>query len=387
MSKLLSSSLRQKISRQFPQLKKTAYFSSASIGPWPKVTEAALQKQISLWHDLIDPTPTVFDYWRELKVELGKMVNASPDEIGYALNTSYGLAIAASGIEFRRGDEVLLCDVEFPANTYPWTNLEYKGVKVKFLKSSNRCFNIEAFEQAITSRTKVLSISFVQFFNGYKNDIERLGKICRKHNIFYIVDAIQGCGSIPIDVKKCDIDLLASGAQKWLLAPVGSGFFYLNKNAKLDLRPAFAGWFGIDWGGNWLDLLRHNLKPEKTVDRFNLSAMPYFQIFGMHSSIKLINSIGVDNIYRHNLALIDRLIDFVDSDPRYYHAFEQVPEHRSCIFSFGCAQPKETVKYLSKLGIKTTCRENLVRVAVHFYNTPKHINRLIDALKNQAILK
>ena len=185
-----------------------------------------------------------------------------------------------------------------------------KGVKVKFLKSKNRCFDIETFEKAITQRTKVLTVSFVQFFNGFKNDIEKLGKICKQHNIFYVVDAIQGCGNIPIDVKKCHIDLLATGAQKWMLSPVGSGFFYLNKKAKLDLRPVFAGWFGIDWGGNWLDLLRHDLQPDKTVDRFNLSAMPYLQIYGMHSSIKLINSIGVDNIYQHNLALIDRLIEF-----------------------------------------------------------------------------
>ena len=384
MPKILPSGLRQKISRQFPKLKEIAYFGSASLGPWPKSTEQALQKQISQWHDLKNTTPTVFDYWRELKVECGKMLNASPDEIGYAFNTSYGLAIAASGIEFKRGDEVLICDVEFPANTYPWTNLEYKGVKIKFLKSVNGCFDIMAFEKAITKRTKVLSISFVQFFNGYKNDIERLGKICKKHNIYYVVDAIQGCGNIPIDVKKCHIDLLATGAQKWMLSPVGAGFFYLNKKAKLDLRPAFAGWFGIDWGGNWLDLLRHHLQPEKTVDRFNLSAMPYFQIYGMHSSIKLINSIGVENIYQHNLALIDRLIDFVDNHPAYRHAFEQVLEHRSSIFSFGCSNPNELVKYLSIRGVKTTCRESLIRVAVHFFNTPKHIDMLIDALKKYA---
>ena len=384
MTQLLPSNIRQRISRQFPKLKEIAYFGSASLGPWPISTEQAVQKHISEWTDLHDSTPTVFDYWRELKVEIGNMLNASPDEIGYALNTSYGLAIAASGIEFRRGDEVLLCDVEFPANTYPWTNLEYKGVKVKFLKSKNRCFDIETFERAITKRTKVLTVSFVQFFNGFKNDIEKLGKICKQHNIFYVVDAIQGCGNIPIDVKKCHIDLLATGAQKWMLSPVGSGFFYLNKKAKLDLRPVFAGWFGIDWGGNWLDLLRHDLKPDKTIDRFNLSAMPYLQIYGMHSSIKLINSIGVDNIYQHNLALIDRLIEFVDNHPAYWQAFEQLPEHRSCIFSFGCDDPNNLAKYLSARGVKTTCREGLVRVAVHFFNTPNHIDMLIDGLKNYA---
>lgn len=381
MNRILPSNDRESIRLQFPQLEDIAYFNSASVGPWPEVARKSIMEQIEEWNHVIDSTAKVFDFWRETKTEFAKMINAADDDIAFAFNTSFGLSQAAAGIDFKKGDEIILSDVEFPANTYPWTNLERKGVTVKFLKSTpDRFFDIEALKKAITKKTKLLSLSFVQFFNGFRNDIDTLGKICHEHGIFFVVDGIQGVGNIPIDVKKAKIDLLACGCQKWLLSPQSCGFFYLSKKPKLEIHPGFAGWFGVDWHQNWSDLIKHHLKPQKSVERFSLSGLPHHQIFGMHASIKFINSIRVDRIYSHNLALIDKLIAYL-SHQKYYKLLSSVePIHRSSILVFTCDDLKELYKHLTDRRIIVSMREGGIRVSVHFYNTPSQIDQLIRQL-------
>ncbi len=367
--------------RQFPELDEKIYFNTASIGPWPKDSRQAIMELIEQWSGLTDPTPKVFDYWREIKTELGKMINAHPDQIGFAYNTSHGLNLAAAGIDFKPGDEIILSDIEFPANTYPWTNLRDKGVEVKFIKSADRHFDIDIFDKAITKKTKILSISYIQFFNGYKNDIKKLGEICKDRGIFYIVDAIQGMGNVPVDVKSCHIDLLASGGHKWLLSPMGCGFFYLSEYSKLEVKQGFAGWFGVDWKQDFTKLLRHNLEPRKSVERLSLSSVPYPQIYAMHESIKLINSLGVENIYEHNLGLLDRLIEYLKDQDFYEIASSTDIDHRSSIFSFTCQNPAELYKYLADNNIIASYRENLVRISVNFYNGRAQIDKLIENLE------
>jgi len=381
MSKLLPTEQGRRIAAQFPRMKKRAFFNSASLGPWPKSAHAALKKHISLWDKTIDATTEVFDAWREIKSELGRMINAPPEQIGFAFNTSHGISIAAGGVKLAAGDEIILSEVEFPANTYPWTNLRHKGVIVNFIPAPNRCFDLDIFRRSITPRTRLLAISFVQYFNGFRNDLEELGKICREHGLFFMVDGIQGVGTVPLDVQKCQIDFLACGAQKWLLSPVGSGFFYIAPHTRPEVEANFAGWFGIDWKADWTYLLRHDLLPEKTADRFNLSAVPYLQILAMRNSIKLVNSLGVENIHQHNLALLDQLIDYLHDHKYYRIASDLSPAHRSSILSIACPEALRLQKYLQERNIITSFREDLLRISAHFFNTPSHMQNLINSLE------
>jgi cysteine desulfurase/selenocysteine lyase len=380
MQGYLPANIRQKVRRQFPALEKTVYLNTASVGPWPKVTKEALQKNIDDWDNLIDTTSQVFDNWREIRPILAEMINAHVEEIGFAYNTSYGLNIAAAGIDFKTGDEIILSDVEFPANTYVWTKLESRGVKVKFIKSRDMCFDIDIFKKAITSKTKLFSISFVQFFNGYRNDLIVIGKICQEHNIFFAVDGIQGVANIPLDVKQCKIDLLACGGYKWLMSPIGGGFFYLNKKAKLRIEPVQSGWFGVDWKGDVSNLLRHHLEPMKHADRFGMTLYPFLQMMGLHASVKFIKSIGLDRIYAHNQFLINNIMEYLDGHQYYRLATSSDPKHRSSILGIACVDPKGLQAWLKERRIITSYREGMVRVAVNFYNTREHIEKLIEEL-------
>lgn len=311
------------------------------------------------------------------------MINSSDDEIALTFNTSYGLNIAASGLDFKAGEEILLSDCEFPANVYPWLNLREKGVKIKFIESENRFFSIENFIKSITSKTKLLSLSFVQFFNGYKNDLEKIGKICKANGIIFVVDGIQGVGSSVLDVKKSQIDFLSCGGQKWLLSAPGTGFFYCSKKFLSQLKPSFFGWLGVDWKIDFTDLLKYNLTPFNSARKFEIGSYSYSNLRTFYPSLKLLEKIGIPTIQKQNLALLDRLIDYLKNSP-YRINSSLNPKHRSSIFSFSAKNGKELFEKLIKNNIIASYREGLIRLSPHFYNTTQEIDRLIRILqKNQ----
>jgi cysteine desulfurase/selenocysteine lyase len=171
-----------KYRKEFPFTDKIIYLNHASFGPLPQRSWKATEdyyKHLRL-EKLKDMDKVAFEKLDEIRVMVAEMIKANPAEIAFATNTSYGLNVAAWGLDLKPGDRVLLPDVEFPANTYPWTNLRQKGVVVDFIPSKNRCFDMDSFLNAIDSKTRVLSLSFVQFFNGFKIDLRGMERSVRK---------------------------------------------------------------------------------------------------------------------------------------------------------------------------------------------------------------
>ena len=314
----------------------------------------------------------------EIRVLIADMIRANPEEIAFATNTSYGLNVAAWGLDLKPGDKILLSDVEFPGNTYPWNNLKQKGVIIEFVPNRNRCFDMDNFVKAIDTKTKVLSLSYVQFFNGFKNDLKTIGEICEEKDIFFVVDGIQGIGCLNLDVKECKIDLLACGGQKWLLSSLGTGFFYLSSQAKRKIKPSFFGWMGVDWKLNFSDLFKFDLPPFPSVRKFEIGTYPYSLIWTMHSSLKLLSEVGIKNIEKHNLALLDLLIDHLKKNYQIKSSLDT--NYRSSILSFSGKNTKDLYQQLRKNNIIVSYREESIRVAPHFYNTSEEMKRLIEIL-------
>jgi len=370
-----------KYSSEFPFTDKVIFFNHASFGPLPRRSWKATQEyykylRLEKTEDIDEESFRKLD---EIRALIGKMIKAKPEEIAFVPNTSYGLNVAAWGLDLKPGDRILISDVEFPANTYPWTNLEQKGVSVKFVPSQNRCFDIDNFVKAIDTKTKVLALSFVQFFNGFKNDLKTIGKICEEKNIFFVVDGIQGIGCLDLDIKECKIDLLACGGQKWLLSSLGTGFFYLSSQAKRKIKPSFFGWMGVDWKLNFSDLFKFDLPPFPSVRKFEIGTYPYSLIWTMHSSLKLLSEVGIKNIERHNFALLDLLIEHLKKK-NYQITSSLEANHRSSILSFSGEDTKDLYRQLRKNNIIVSYREGSIRVAPHFYNTADEMKRLTELL-------
>ncbi len=362
--------------------RKTVYFNSASTGPLSRPVKKALYDyyEMTQYLEKAATDHEAFDALANIRANGAKMLGAKADEVGFGFSTTYGLNIAAFGLPLKRGDVILLSDVEFPANVYPWKALEGRGIKVKMIKSVNKCFDIENFEKSIGPKSRVLSLSFVQFFNGYKNDLREIGNICKRHGLYFVVDGIQGCGVEALDVKKCQIDIFSSGAQKWMLSPLGTGLFYVRKDLQKKLTMPLASWLGVDWHLNFTDLFHYELPFFDNARRFEMGTYPYAHVFAMNEALKLIMSLGVKQIQQHNHELLDILIEYLQKSGYYFVVSSLEPKHRSAILSFSCPEPREVYKKIVKSGIVASFREGAIRISVHLFNDRSDILRLTDAL-------
>ena len=366
----------------FPHTPKVAYFNAAAYGPFSTTVRDAIYANVELrLASERDDSHDTFVTADWLRGAYAKMVGAPKRSIGIGLNTSYGLNMAAFGLPLKRGDEVLVSDVEFPAIAYTWkAAAEARGLKIKFVPSRDRCFDIDLFKKAIGKRTRVLSLSFVQFFNGYKNDMAEISEICRKHHLYFVVDGIQGMGPEPINVVKTGIDIFTSGCQKWMLAPQGCGFFYLSDKVRDTMTPPVMSWLGVDWKMKYGDLFHYDRPWHDSAQKFELGYYVVLNMLAMKAAAQIFQDLGISNIQRHNHALIDRLAAYIRTNPYYRITSSMEPEHRSSIFTFACDRVAELHRELLTNKIIRVQREGSIRVSVHLYNDEKDIERLIEVL-------
>jgi len=207
------------------------------------------------------------------RATVAALLNAEPAEIALATNTSHGLNLAARALPLTPGDVVLVSDREFPANVYPWLLLKKRGVEVELAPCAPDGWPDEDYlvERLHDPRVRVLAVSFVQFSNGYRADLARLGAACRANGTFLVVDGIQGVGNSVLDVRDTPVDILACGGQKWLLSPWGSGFVYVRRELISGLEPAVAGWMAFEGTDDFSRLTEYNTRDD--ISKFALTAL------------------------------------------------------------------------------------------------------------------
>lgn len=365
----------------FPYLKKgIIYFNHASTGPLStKVKEAIDRLLLDKNEGKIDDYNELVQKVNESKQLLAKMLNTTPSRIAFTENTSSGLSILAQGIKWNKGDGIILNDVEFPSNVYPFMNLQDKGVEIDFVKSENGVVTANDIINTIKPETKLISVSYVQFLSGYRIDLEKLGTVCREKEIILSVDAIQGLGAINIDIEKCKVNFISCGTQKWLLGMQGMGFIYISKELQDKIDASFVGWLSVE---NAWDLLDYNYKLKRTANRFQPGTLNTIGVYALNASLKMFDEFGFENIERQVLSnskyFIDRLID-AEFNPVLKDYNE---EKLSGIISLKRDNAGDIFNYLSKKDIICAVREGYLRFAPHFYNTEKEIDKVVVELKN-----
>ena len=223
----------------FPYLKSgKIYFNHASTGP---LCIPVLQQINKILYEKsetsIDDYAKFQSVIKETKQDLSGLINTKPERIAFLDNTSNGINILARGIKWKKGDRILLNDLEFPANVYPFLNLQKDGVIVDFVKSKDGIVSADDIIENIKPGTRLVSISQVQFLTGYRVDLEKIGKLCREKGIIFSIDAIQGLGAVRLDVVRDKIDFLSSGSQKWLLGLQGMAFIYVSEELQENMVP------------------------------------------------------------------------------------------------------------------------------------------------------
>jgi len=366
----------------FPHTKEVVYFNSASYGPFSNLVYDAIEENLRVRLEALhDDTPNVMGIQDQLRSDYAGLIGGEKQQVGVGLNTTFGLNIAAFGLPLNEGDEVLVSDVEFPALVYTFrAAADMRRLKLRFVRSRERCFDIEEFEKSITNKTRVLALSFVQYFNGFKNDLAAISEICKKNDVFLVVDGIQGMGVEPVDVVKLGVDVFSAGCQKWMLGPQGCGFFYLADSVRDRLTYPFMSWLGVDWKMNFTDLFKFDLPYYDSARRFEMGYYAALNILGMKASVGLFQTLGLQNIQRHNYELIDRLTAYLDASGFYRTTSCLETKHRSSIISFTCEALQSLMERILSEKIIVAQREGSVRVSVHLFNNQSDIDRLISVL-------
>src|SRR5262245_17776159 len=181
----------------------------------------------------------------EVRGLAARLLNADPLDVAFVKNTSEGVGIVAEGFPWRPGDNLVTAAEEYPANVYPWLNLAGRGVAVRRVPSRGSRVELDDLRAAIDGRTRLVSLSHVEFASGFRNDLDAVGGLCRERGIYFFVDAIQGLGVLPLDVRRTPIDFLAADGHKWLLGPEGAGVFYIRRELVELLHPVGVGWNSV----------------------------------------------------------------------------------------------------------------------------------------------
>ena len=311
------------------------------------------------------------DKARELMAE---MLNALPEDIAFTSNTSDGLNILANGIDWREGNEIILTDYEFPANIYPFLNQERKGVKTVYVPNRDGEIHIEDILSKINKNTRLLSISFVEFGNGFKNDLETIGRICKENDIIFSVDGIQGLGAVPLDVKACQIDFLSNGGHKWLMGPMGVGIIYIAKDLFNKLTPAYSGWLAVN---NAWDFYDYKLDLLPDARRFEYATANFMGISGFTAAVDLLLEAGIEKIYDHLLEMGNKLVEGL-TDLGMEFCGSKNKAHWSGIFSFKGGDLEALHGFLEENDIVSALRGDKIRFAPHFYNIIEEIEEVIE---------
>jgi cysteine desulfurase/selenocysteine lyase len=311
-----------------------------------------------------------------LKGNLGRMINAPPERIAFAGNTSDGLNVLAAGLEWHSGDRILLNDSEFPSNVVPFINLKRLGVEVDIITTHHGEITANLVEQLMTPRTRLVSLSFVQFLSGFRADLESIGDVCRRHRALFCVDAIQGLGGFPLDVHAMNIDFLSCGGQKWLMGLHGLGFIYVSEDTQERIHQAYAGWTS---NRNFFgDFFHYRIDFDPTARRYENGTQNFAGIAALCESTTTLLEVGIKNIQAHIFQLTDKVIDAVDET-----GYELVTSHdhakRAGIVTFKCENAQQLFESLKKENITVSIREGMIRVSPHFYNSPGEVDALRSA--------
>lgn len=368
------------VRNNFPYLKNSIiYFNHASTGPVSNLVANRLSDLLKEKSESkIDDYSSFLKVVDETKKLIADLLNCDADRTAFVDNTSNGLNILAQSIDWKKGDRILLNDIEFPANVYPFLNLKRSEVEVDFVKSENGIVTAEQIINSIKPETKLVSVSFVQFLSGYKIDLEKIGNYCRANKIIFCVDGIQGIGAIKLDVKKCKIDFLSCGTQKWLLGMQGLAFIYIDEDFQKKMIPANVGWLSVI---NAWELLDYKLELKTSANVFQGGTLNTFGIYAFNSSLNLFKEFGFDKIEMVVLSNTKYFISKLQNIGLDCLLSNCSDEELAGIVSIKPKNPEAIFEQLEKKKIICSIREGLIRFAPHFYNTTEEIDKVVEELQ------
>jgi kynureninase len=366
---------------EFPILARTNYLNSCSLGALSQRALSRVGEFHEQWHTY--GASAWYELWlgrlAELRGRVAGMVNASDAEIALTASTSVALSSIASSIDYRNRPRVVVAELDFPTLAYQW--MVRPDVEIVRVPSDDGVsIDPARFADAVDDRTAILATSHVFYTTGAIQDLRALADIAHRRGALFLVDAYQGAGQVPIDVRRDDIDVLVTGPLKWLLGGPGLAYLYVRDALVRELTPTIAGWFGAR-DQFAFDIERFEFRDDARRFELGTPALPT-----VHSALggqEIIDEVGIDRIRRRNAELTERLIAGA-RDAGLHVRCAATAEQRSAIAMIAHPDPAAAVKRMADAGIIVDWRPGYVRVSPHFYNTEAEVDQALAVIAETA---
>ena len=314
------------------------------------------------------------------KQKVSDLLGVSPDNIAFISTSSEGINLLTYGLKWRSGDNVVVCDVEFPSDVLPWTRLKEQGVEVRIVSNQNWFVSLSNIQQALDGRTRVVAVSDVSYFTGQRLPLKELSEMVHSHNALLSLDSTHAAGVVPVQASYADI--LVSSCYKWLLGTHGVAIFYWNRERLPDLEPPFLGWHSGESIPDWQAPTQFALR--SGADRFEAGNLGFISIYILDNALEHILRIGIPDIESHVLYLSGLVweglhgLDFELMTPRN-------ADRRAGNICFMTPHISEIIAWLNERKILVWgayAGVGRVRVSTHLYNSARDVGRLLNTLED-----
>jgi selenocysteine lyase/cysteine desulfurase len=355
-----------------------AYFDHAAVAP---LSEPARRALVEYADDAAEQGDTRWPAWRrrveDIRAAAARMVNATADEIAFVSNTTAGIALVAEGFPWTAGDNVVTLDNEFPSNQYPWLNLAARGVETRRVPIGDAGrIDYARLAAACDRRTRIVAASWIGYATGFRAEVARLAQIAHDCGARLFLDAIQGLGAFPLDVRAAGVDYFAADGHKWLLGPEGAGLFYIRRDRLDELRPPVVGWHSVAHSSDYTRI-ELNFKP--SAQRFEGGSQNMPGVLALGASIDLLFDLGIQNIAAAILKNTDEAAAALEAAGATIHSPRDASSSSGILsFTLPHEPPEETRRRALAANVALSCRAGRLRISPHAYNNAADLARLLE---------
>lgn len=373
--------MNENIRNLFPVTEKYVYLNSAAVSPPPTVAVEAVLSQLK---DVSENGTTNYANWIATKDRartlIAEMLNVRSEQIAFMRNTSDGFASVANGLPWKKGENIVSFEREFPANFYAWRMVRDNfDVELRLCPEREGRIDLDELIALIDENTRLVSISAVQFNSGFRADLERIGEAARKVDALFAVDIIQGFGAFGFDLPAQGVDVAAGASHKWLFSPEGCGILYLSDKARERIKPTSVGWISVETPWDFDD----REQPFKSTALAWESGTGTASLFyGLEQSLKLLSETGLKNIENYLEELTDYLCELI-AGKNYEIVSSRAKGEKSqivCIKHRDGLTSNDIFKHLEEENIIVSPRGDRLRIAPHFFNNREDIEKLAENL-------
>lgn len=356
------------------------HLNHAAVGPWPQRTANAVAAFASA---NVRRGSRDYAQWlqteQRLRVRLGRLIHAAPEDVALLKSTSEGLSVIAHGLRWDDGDNVVIPRQEFPSNRIVWESLRRYGVEVRYVDVRDTDDPEQALLTAADRRTRLLSVSAVQYGTGLRMDLHRLGRDCTQRGILLCVDAIQWLGALPFDAEAIAPAFVVADGHKWMLGPEGLALFYCRPDLRQQLTLHQYGWHMVRDAG---DFDRVDWEPAADARRFECGSPNLLGAHGLEASLSLLEEVGMATVAQRLASVTGYLIERIQQHPKLTLLSPAAPERRAGIVTFRHQHhaPDALYRHLMAHGVLCAQRAGGIRFSPHFYTPTERIDRALELI-------